>query len=211
MRRQAGVAILLYLGLALAILIAFGAIGRAIFNAGVEHEQAAQAERDRAAQARARENDLILREQAREASLRLLAANQEARNYETKWKHARRSLRDSALAVCPAADALQPPYTASTPEVASPTPPGGLRLTYGFLRLYDGAWTGEQGQPVFGDPGGPPEGAPPAGAPSARGLGDALEAHAENARRCSENSRQLKRLAETVKALRAKWRDANPD
>lgn len=198
MNKQNGFGLLAYAIAAIVILGMIAAGTRAIYVAGEDSEKAAQAERDRVAQTKARENDLKLREDAREASMRLIAANMEAREYETKWNRARTALRETALAVCP-----DEPAKPGSAVVAGNS---RLRLTYGFLRLYDGAWTGDAGQPIFGDPGRPPEGAPAAGAPSARGLDDALDAHAENARRASENYRQLKRLTETLKKLRADWR-----
>lgn len=195
MNRQRGFGLLAYAIAAIVILGMIGAGTRAIYVAGVDSEKAAQAERDRKAQAQARENDLILREDGRDAAMRLHAANMEARKHETNWNQARNALRDTALFVCPSPP--EPGAVASAPR---------LRLTYGFLRLWDGAWTGDAGQPVFGDPGGPPESAPAAGAPSTRGLDEALDNHGENARRASENYRQLKRLTETLKKLRADWR-----
>ncbi len=200
MNKQRGfsLTLLAYAVAAIVILGMIAAGARAIYVAGVDSEKAAQAERDRVAQAAARENDLKLREDAREASMRLIAANLEAREYETKWNRARNTLRETALAVCPD----EPAKPGATAVAGGPR----LRLTHGFLRLFDGAWTGDAGQPLFGDPGRPPEGAPAADTPSARGLDEALDVHGENARRASENYRQLNRLTETLKKLRADWR-----
>jgi hypothetical protein len=66
---------------------------------------------------------------------------------------------------------------------ADPVPAGPV-LTWGGVRLYDGAWTGEGGQPVFGPAAGPAAAAGP-GAASPYGIDELIAVHGENAKRCS--------------------------
>ena len=125
------------------------------------------------------------------------SAERKARDYETKWRTARNALRDVPLALCPTPS----PQPGNAPQTTVASRDGGIRLTYSFLRQYDGAWVSNDGQPLFGDPAGASEGAPAAGAPSTRGLDALIETHAVNAQRCSENSRQLGALVALIRKL----------
>jgi hypothetical protein len=191
--------LIVYAVLALAVM---GMIGTGVYKVkqwGAEEVRAEWTEANRKAEAEAAKIRQERAAEGQKSSIALQQAEKEARTYAERWKTARNALREVPLAVC--SDAQPTPASAATATVASRT--GGLRLTYGFLRQYDGAWTGEGGKPVFGDPAGAPEGAPAAGAASARGLDEALDTHAENARRCSENTRQLTGLIGLIERLRA--------
>ena len=148
----------------------------------------------------ARELMLQRREDGRDAAILLITSNLAGKESDRKWQEARNALRDTTLAVCPTPRPGE--KDAATTIVASPD--RGLRLTYSFLRLYDGAWTGQDGKPVFGDPRGASEAAPAPSAPSARSLGDALDTHAENAHRASENSRQQNKLIDLIRKLQGR-------
>ena len=148
----------------------------------------------------ARELMLQRREDGRDAAILLITSNLAGKESDRKWQEARNALRDTTLAVCPTPRPGE--KDAATTIVASPD--RGLRLTYSFLRLYDGAWTGQDGKPVFGDPRGASEAAPAASAPSARGLGEVLDTHAENASRASENTRQHNKLIDLIRKLQGR-------
>jgi hypothetical protein len=85
-----------------------------------------------------------------------------------------------------------------------------LRLSYGFVREYDGVWTDRAGEPVFRDPGGPAGGPPAPGELAGLGLEEVLDVHAENAARCSENSRRLGALVSLLRELRSRSATETP-
>lgn len=194
--KQRGFGLILYLVLAVAILGALAGIARAIYVAGGDAVRLEWAEANRKAAEEAERERLAREAESRKHVAALQKAEREARTYAERWRQARQAL---PLALeCPTGPENSPRNDATGEGGATPS----TRLTYGFLRLYDGAWTGSKGEPVFGDPSRAPETAPPPGAPSARGLGDVLDVHAENARRCDENARQLGALVNLINRLR---------
>ena len=92
---------------------------------------------------------LLLEQQARQA------ADVRAADSDRKWKEARRANRTATLATCT-------PVAAPAPVAGEPV--GGVRLTAEFLRLYNAAWTGTSGEPVFPAAGGGASAGKPSGA-----------------------------------------------
>ena len=137
---------------------------------------------------------------AKQSAADLAAAQQKGRVYEAKWKAERSKVPDSRLASCSGGP------TASAPGGAAPAlPPDSgvrLRLSYEFVRLYDHAWTGADGQPVFRHP----ATAAGAGASAAPGPGEVLDIHQVNAQRCSEDRRALNALRAQIQRLEKGWR-----
>ncbi len=196
MTRQRGFAVLIvYAVIALAALAALGGIYAAGRSAGKDSKQAEWDAANVAAQEKA-DSDRRQREaDARTASKGLQDAQRDATDWRTKWAAERAKPRP--LAVCGPAKPVGKP-TAVAAATAEPGTPLELRLTYSFARLYDSAWTGQDGQPVFGDPGGS---ADEAVAASSFSPGEVLDNHAENAARCSTTSRQLNRLIDLIRKL----------
>ena len=204
---------LIHLGIVLGILVALGGlITWANYNiattAGVKKGEASKQAEWSAANAKAEAEATRLRlereAEARKAVAAQQLAERQAKDYESKWRQARIALRDVPLSVggCPTA----PPRTAAEAVATLPsTAPAGaasgpLRLTWAFSLQWDAAWTGPDGKPVFPDPGESAERPLAAGSPVT--LEGVLENHAENASRCSENSRQLGALISLLRRLR---------
>ena len=135
--------------------------------------------------------------EARKAVIALQQAERKAADANSKWKALRRSQANAVLATCPS---INPPVDKSaTGAVASPQPDSGLRLTPAFVLLWDAAWTGPDGEPLWPHPAGAAEGTSAADPVEPQTV---LDTHAENASRCSANSRQLAKLINLIERLR---------
>ena len=171
------------------------------YQAGADSVKIQWAEANRMAEAEATRLRLEREAEARKTVAALHNAESEARHANIRWKHTRNVLGRTPLAVCPTPQPAAP--DAATGTVASPDrPDAGIRLTFAYVLLHDRAWTGPDGQPVFGGAGEPAAPSPASGAASPYGLDQLLENHAENASRCSENSRQLSALIALIRRLR---------
>ena len=116
------------------------------------------------------------------------------------------------LAGCPNAtpDDTKPGPTTASPAGPSGSP-GGVLFSARFVRLWDAAWTGADGQPVFGDSAG--AAAAPSSADSARPGVDAkavLSNQTGNAQSCSDDRRRLNRLIDLIEQLERDWDKAGP-
>jgi hypothetical protein len=129
--------------------------------------------------------------------VKALKAEGVARDYEQKWRTARDQARSKplALASCPPQKANQPALTVEAPDV---------RFSWRFVRLYDSAWTGQDGKPVFGDSvtskaaSADPDGASP------YGPDQVIDTHKVNAERCSAARRDLNTMMDTIERLQGK-------
>jgi len=195
--------LLVYGLLALAVLASAAGLYAKVHHDGyAEGEGVVQGRWDAANRTAQAQADALRQQRAAEgqkSSAALQQAEAEADAANDRWIQARKEARNARipLAVCPGQP--QPSATAvagTTPQLLV------LRLSYEFLREYDTAWTGQDGQPVFSDPPRPPETELAAASPVT--LPDALETHAENARRCSEHRRQLDKLTALIKSLQEK-------
>ena len=199
MSRTRGFGIIVYLVLALAILAMLSGIAWKIRESGKDAIRVEWAAANRLAEAEQARKRLASEEVDRQQRIALQQAQKEAKANETKWKQERAKARNVALAGCSAAPRMAQDSTAKPPEGSS----GGVRFTWRFVMLYDTAWTGQAGQPVFGhNP--TPEGA---GADTLSPIGpqELTDTHQENAARCSEDRRNLNNLIETIERLRLKW------
>src|SRR3990167_747430 len=143
------------------------------------------------------------------------AADRRADDSHTLWKEAQRDARrkGTALAVCAGTPEPQPSGGDSggglrAPPSVAPAGDPGIRLTWGGLRLYDAAWTGSDGKPVYPTPAGSDGTAGP-GAASPYRLDDLVDVHGINAERCSADRRDYRALINRIRAAEAAWgRDA---
>jgi len=204
MTRERG-SLLVTLGLAVGALILVAAIGLWVdrhweTTAGVRKGEAkVRADWDRKNLEAQAAEDLAAAERlklAREHAKRLLKADEAATAANNSWKEAVNDLKRSkrALAVC------------AEPKGSEDGGSPGVLLTGDFVRLFDAAWTGSQGEPLFGVLGG---GAAPGGPPDpaeAVGPDEVLDAHGANARTCSDNLRRLDALTVKIRALRDGWK-----
>lgn len=206
MRRQRG-SILLYLVLGIAILGILAGIAYQIREAGYDAAMLEVAERDRKAQAAEDARRAALINTAAQSSREALRATERAITSDNRWQEARNALRRSGkplIAVeCPAPDPKandgnpRPPGLAAAPR---------LRLSWELVGLLDGAWTGDDGKPLFaGDlqRGGAAAGA--AAGSSPYDPDDLLDNHGKNAASCSENTRRLTALTTKIRRLRDQW------
>ena len=201
--KQRGFTLLAYLIAGGVVLAMLGGIAWKIHHSGyVEGKAEVQLAWDAAnAKAQVEANRLRTDREAegRKATIALQQAEKEARIYAERWKQAKNALRGTPLAVCPTSSPDGPDAATATDASRN----GGPLLTFGFLRQYDGAWTGDDGQPVFGDPSRIAETAPAASAASARGLAEVLDNQQANASRCDDTRRQLGKLITLIERLRA--------
>ncbi len=183
--------------LALAVLASVGGLYVKVHGDGERQGEAVvQGKWDAAnqkAQEKASADRLARAAAAKTASEGLLAAQGETEAYRAKWA-AERAKRPVLASCAPAKPADKPLAVAgSAPEQPAAGDGMQLRLTYAFVRLWDAAWTGTDGKPVFGDPGG--------SAGEAVTPDTALDNHAENAARCSATSGRLNRLIDLIRKL----------
>ena len=205
---QSGFGLLAYL---IAGIVLAGLIGTGIYKVkqwGADEVRAEWASANAMAEAEATRIRLEREAEARKAVAAQQLAERQAKDYEAKWRNARNSLRNVPLAVSdcsrtPTINAAGPvAIQPSTPPSEAPSGAGGLglRLTYSFIGLWDSAWSGAGGEPLWPNPGESAERPLAAGSPVT--LEGVLENHATNASRCSENSRQLAALIALIRRLR---------
>lgn len=215
MKRQRGFGLIIYAVMALAILGALAGLYALVDNswetsAGIErgeaNKQAEWVKANREAQAAADElkhgDELLAQQKAAE----LLKANQDAEGYKRKYEAERaqrkREKHPQVFANC----SKQQNTGGSNEQQAKDTDvTPTLRLSWGFVREWDGAWTGQTGQPVFGlQLGGTGAGEQP-DTPSPLSIDDLSDNHAANAALCSTDRRRLNALTDKIKALQQRW------
>lgn len=143
------------------------------------------------------------------------AAAQSEANYQEERRARRLERQNRPLAVCgpvePAGAAGSAGGTVGGGQASvgadRPAAGAGVLLTPDFVREYDGAWTGLDGQPVQrnadGDTG-------TAGAGTAwRSPEDVIDVAAENAKRCSADRRDLAALKARIESKRQAWDKAH--
>ncbi len=217
-KQQAGFGLLVNLVLILAVLGALYGLFLYVdahweTSAGVKKgETQRQALWDKAnlkaeAERRAREQDVS--DAIKEKEAQLAIARQRADDAHTQWKEAKRETdrKGTALAVCPAPAADQPGAAPASPAAGAAG--GGVRFTWDFVRLYDGAWTGADGKPVFQDPAGG-AGTEGAGAASPYTPGELLDVHGDNADTCSADRREFSGLIEKLRKAEKAWDGKRP-
>jgi len=189
----------LYAAAILAVTLALGGLYYVIDKRGYDRGTA-EVKRDWLAaneEAEKAEAAARIRRQAEadKAAKDLASAGNKARDFESRWRAAKAANPVLATVICPKAG------TGNVAGIPSAANSGGdgisLRLSADFLRLYDTAWTDQAGKPIFADTGIPADPSTPAVT-----LDALLDAHAENASRCSQNSRQLNALIDLLTALR---------
>ena len=195
--RERGFGLIVYAVLALAILGTLSGIAWKIRESGKDAIRVEWAEANRLAQEAADRLTAERALEARKAVIALQQAERKAADANSKWKALRRSQANAVLATCPS---INPSVDKSaTGAVASPQPDSGLRLTPSFVLLWDAAWTGPDGEPIWPHPAGAAEGTSAADPVEPQTV---LDTHAENASRCSANSRQLAKLINLIERLR---------
>ena len=195
--REKGFGLLAYGLLALAILATLSGIGWKIRESGKDAIRVEWAEANRLAQEAADRLTAERTMEARKSVIGMQQAERKAKTYETRYNALRRAQASAVLATCPS---INPPVDKSaTGAVASPQPDSGLRLTPSFVLLWDAAWTGPDGEPLWPHPAGAAEGTSAADPVEPQTV---LDTHAENASRCSANSRQLAKLINLIERLR---------
>ena len=134
--------------------------------------------------------------EAATAARDLASANNQARDFEHRWRAAK------ARPVIAAGQCVPQPANGSAPVVADSGIPASdglvLRLDAGWLRQYDAAWTNEAGKPFY-----PDTGVVVDAADAAVTIDAILPIHGENAARSSANFRQCSALIALVRKLRA--------
>lgn len=178
----------IYAAAAIALIGMIGGIYYVGYEAGASKVEKEWLEANAQAEESERQSRLAREAESRRAAELLAGAERRARDADSRWRADRAKHRGPVVAC-----------TAPTPGAAAAG--NDVRLTPLGVGLWDAAWTGAKGEPVFGDTGDIAARAARSAAPLPT-VGDAVENHGENAQRCSENSRQLVALIELVRKLR---------
>jgi hypothetical protein len=200
-----------------AILIGLGAGAHWMYVLGSDAKQAEwnQQKLKDVQFALARDQDVsdAIKEGEERRQLAQARADQQEDKLQEAIREARRS--GTALAICPVSgpdqgsvaairDVAGQPSAPRGGEVPVRDPGGGIRLTWQFVREFDGGWTGSDGEPVsrltLGD-----QGPQRPGAPSPYGLVDVSGIAVENATRCSRDRRELGALMRKIEDAAAAW------
>lgn len=222
LHRQRGMSDLLMYGLiALAVLAMLSGLYWAVYSAGQASIQrkwdaANEKESRKEAERKAGEQKILLEEKAKR-----LAAEQDAASNLEKWRLTYDELRKSntrlAGAVCPPRRPVQPiakrPVTPGAPiepkreTVPSVEDGADIRMSWGFVGLWDSTWTDDQGKPVFGSAEGVLKraGQSDPSALSPYGPGEILDNHAKNSNWCSALKRKYNSLIDTLQRLESDW------
>lgn len=202
--------ILLYLVLALAILGILAGIAYKIRQSGYDAAMLEVAERDRKAQEQEDARRAKLEETALAASKAAIRNEQNALLTNQAWQETRNAIRRTGrplIVVECNAPPEEPPATGVARAPARTADPR-LRLSWELVSLWDSAWTGEDGQPLFaGDlqRGGVAAGGD-AGATSPYDPDDLVDNHGANAKACSTVARRLNALTKKIRMLRDAWK-----
>ena len=215
MRRERGFdKIDIALGIVVFLLIA-GAVLR-VYESGVAAKQLEWDAANRRAEQLQRSKETAVAKEIMTADEKRETAEQKAKDSETKRQEAIREARRNSVALAVCEQAAQPAATADRGAVGSgirapenSLPAGGaspaprIRLTWELVRELDTAWTGLDGKPVSSLAAGLPG---PAGAgASPYALEDLRDVAGENAKRCSEDRRELATLRVKLQGAADAW------
>lgn len=215
MKRQRGFGLIIYAVMALAVLGALAGLYALIDNswetsAGIERGETnkqgewdkANREAQKAADELKRGDELLARQKAAE----LMKANQNAEDYRRKYEAERAQRKREKLPLVFADCSKQNSTGGNDGQQAKGTDVTlTLRLSWGFVREWDGAWTGKTGQPVFGVQSGGAGPGERADTPSPLSIDALSDNHSANAGLCSTDRRRLNGLTEKIKALQQRW------
>ena len=190
----------LYAAAILAVTLALGGLYYVIDKRGYERG-AAEIKRDwllanEEAKEAADKARKIRESEAAKVAKDLASAGNKARDFESRWRAAKAANPVLATVICPKAG------TGNVAGIPSAANSGGdgisLRFSDSFLRQWESAWTSQSGEQLFKYPDGVI-----AEATGTVTLDSVLDNHAENAFRCSANSRQMNALIDLIEKLRA--------
>jgi hypothetical protein len=211
--KQRGFGILAYLiagGALLAVLAGlYWGIERHGYARGAAAVQLKWEAANREAAAEQREREKAVSKALTDADTVRQAAQDRASDYNVKWQEVKRELqrKNTRLAVqrdqagVSATGKPEAPAVDAAPDVGAGV---GIRVTWGFVQLYDSAWTGTGGEPVFPIAAGYSPTAGP-GAASPYGPADIVEVHGENAQRCSADREELRALMARIRMAEEAW------
>ena len=201
--KQRGFGLIVYAVLAIAILASVAGLYAKVHGDGVDQGEGnirklwdAQNVKDRALGDQRRATSVKI---ASEAASNLAASQQAAGDYKAKYDLERKKRDPKKLAGC------NPAPTGGSTKPGDTNPGAGpVRFSLGFLRDWNGIWTGDKGQPLFPDS--PPLALKSADTLTGVGPGEVLDNHAANAESCSSDRRKLDALITQIERLRAGWK-----
>lgn len=185
----------LYAAAILAVTLALGGLYYVIDKRGYERG-AAEIKRDWLSANEQAEKAATAARKVREAEAAkvaksLASASNQARDFESRWRAARAAKPVLATVECTG-------NVASVPSTNNPDSNGiRLRFSTDFLRQWESAWSIQSGEQLFKYPDGVIE-----KATGTVTLDSVLDNHAENAFRCSSNSRQMNALIDLIERLK---------
>ena len=215
--------ILLYalvaIGLVGALYGLYNAIDSRAFARGQAQKQAEWDAANRVAEDEERARRTEVARQLLLEEKRRLVAEQAAKTNHTQWQEAVRESRRRGNTLAECTQAAEPAGPSAGADAAGAAGVGlrapglgggghaagaaGVRLTAEFVRLYDGAWTGLAGEPLFGIAAG--REAPAAAGAAWRSVDELLDVHGHNAQSCSADRRELDTLIRRIEAAEQGW------
>ena len=190
----------IYAAAAAAFIALIGGIYYVGYKAGAAKVETQWLQADAQAQENERKSRLAREDESRRSAALLADAERRARDAGELYRRERARAAPIAAAACPATARNVAPQQVDEKTDDIPLSGGGIRFNAAGLGLWDAPWTDQKGEPVFGHPGDIAAGAVDAAAPFPT-LEDAVDNHAQNAERCSENRRQLVSLIDLIRRL----------
>jgi len=190
--------IYLYAAAILAVTLALGGLYWRVdsngYNRGKAETEAKQFAANQRAEAAEKERRIAREKEAADASKRLQSAENKAQSAETRWRASVAEGKVLATAVCPNT------ASGSASIVGNPANPGGgadIRINADGVRIIDGSWSNQTGEPVFGNLAGLTD-----EAIGTYSITEAIRIGGENAILCSADRRRYNALIDLLTALR---------
>ena len=188
----------LYALAALAVIVALGGLYYVIDKRGYDRGTA-EIKRDwlaanEAAKEAADKARKIRQAEAAKAAASLASASNQARDFETRWRASVAEGKVLATAVCPNTAGSSASIVGNT---ANPSANADIRVNANGVRIIDGSWSNQAGEPVFGNLAGLTD-----EAIGTYPIAEAIRIGGENAILCSADRRRYNALIDLLTTLR---------
>ena len=190
--------LLIYALAALAIIGALAGLYWSIDSHGYERgkseTEAKQLAANERAEAAEKERRIAREKEAADTAKRLQSAENKARSAETRWRASVAEGKVLATAVCPNTAGSSASIVGNT---ANPSANADIRVNANGVRIIDGSWSNQAGEPVFGNLAGLTD-----EAIGTYPIAEAIRIGGENAILCSADRRRYNALIDLLTTLR---------